>query len=153
MLYQSLYSLLSTTASSLPFDNEFHHGRGSDINVFSNNNRQTLIWLSPMVATGSFPNKLNRLFKAYRIELAFYQRDAIDNTNEQTRDILYTADKVLTKYLLDLNDEVVDIDNGVDDVEITNINQEPFIRVTSHILTGFLVTFNITLPDDFNYCP
>lgn len=153
MVYGSLYNLLKGVADDLGFDVEFQHGRTSDINVFADNNKSVLIWLTPLKRTGSFLNRSNRLFLNWSVELAFYQKDDKDSDNEGSLSILKTSDKILLKYLLDLNQEVVDIDNASDDVEIVNINVTPFIKQTSHVMTGHIVTFNITLPDDFNYCP
>jgi hypothetical protein len=154
MLYESLYSLLSSTATALPFDVEFAHGRGSDINVFSSQNKSFLIWLSPMRKTASFPNQGNRMFSNYSVELAFYMKDDRDSSNSKVRDILETTDKIATKFLIDLNDKITDdYEEIFTDVEITGINQEAFIKGTAHVLTGHLVTFNIILPDNFVYCP
>lgn len=152
MLYSSLYSLLEDTATNLPFNVEFAHGRGSDINIFSSNNESFLIWLSPLKSSGVFPNQGNRLFRNWTIELAFYKGDTIDGTNEDTLAILETVDKVVLKYILDLNDSIQSNTDIGDDVTITNYSQEPFIKVTKNILSGHLATFNINLPDDFRYC-
>jgi hypothetical protein len=152
MLYKSLYTLLKEAADDLPFDNEFAHGRCSDINIFADNNKSTLIWLSPLRSTFTFQSQGNRLFSNYTIEIAFYNQDSIDSTNEATRKILETTDKLATKYLLDLNQKVLTSSTISDDVTITNGNKESFIKVTKSILTGQLLTFNILLPDDFDYC-
>jgi hypothetical protein len=152
MLYESLYNLLESVSNDLPFDNEFQHGRGSDINIFADNNRDFLIWLSPMRSTGTFPNQGNRLFNTYNVELAFYHRDEGSSTNEVTRNILELTDKASIQYLLDLNQSIESTDTIQDSVTIESISREPFIKVSSHILTGILLTFRITLPDDFKYC-
>jgi hypothetical protein len=150
---EGLYNLLKGVADDLDFDVEFQHGRATDINIFSENKKSVLIWLSPLRATGSFPNNGNRLFRTYSIELAFYQPDTIDSTNDETRAVLQTTDKVLLKYILDLNNTIATLDNVVDDLSISNFSQQPFIKVFTHILTGQVATFNLVLPDDFNYCP
>lgn len=152
MLYKSLYTLLQTTATSLPFDVEFNHGSGSDINIFSDQNKSVLIWLSPLRKNFTFPNQANRMFSNWTVELAFYMKDQKDASNEQSLAILETSDKITTKYLIDLQDSVASLDNIVDDISISG-SQESFIKRTSHVLTGHLVTFNINLPDDFEYCP
>jgi hypothetical protein len=152
MLYKSLYNLLKEVADDLPLDNEFNHGRGSDLNIFADNNKSTLIWMSPLRASGSFPNQTNRLFRNYTVELFFYNQDDISGSNDDTRAILELTDKLATKYILDLNQKVLDDDNISDDVTITNISEEAVIKVNKQILTGQLLTFNILLPDDFDYC-
>lgn len=152
MVYESLYNLLNSVATGLNYDVEFSHGRGSDINIFSTNNKSILIWSSLFRATGSFPNQGNRLFKNYTIELGFYQADQIDNTNEVTRDILQSCDKVATDYILSLNNTLPSLYQINDDIEITGLSILPFVKITSHILTGQVATFNISLPDDFKFC-
>jgi hypothetical protein len=149
---EGLYNLLNSIATGLDFDVEFQHGRASDINVFAQRNKSVLIWLLPLTATGTFPNNSNRLFRTYRVELAFYQQDQADATNTQTNQILFTTDKIALKYILDLNEAAATLDDVVDDVTVTNYSQQPFIKYSVHILTGQSVVFNITLPDDFNYC-
>ena len=111
-----------------------------------------MIWLSPMRATGSFPNQGNRLFKNYTIELGFYQADVIDSTNEQTLTILESTDKVLTDYILSLNEVIPSLNGIADTVSITSLSIIPFIKISTHILTGHVARFNISLPDDFKYC-
>ncbi|HET6224652.1 MAG TPA: hypothetical protein VFF27_00140 [Bacteroidia bacterium] len=152
MVYESLYNLLNSIAEGLDFDVEFNHGRASDINIFSDQNKSTLIWSSLFRSTGTFPNQTNRLFRTYRVELGFYQADAIASTNDQTREILETCDLIMTNYLLALNTTVADIEGISDDIELTGLSFDPFVKITSHILTGHVATFNITLPDDFKYC-
>ena len=152
MLYESLYTLLKEVSDNLPFDNEFQHGRGSDINIFALNNRDFLIWLSPLRSTGTFPNQGNRLFNTYTVELAFYHRDEGSSDNDTTRNILELTDKASIQYLLDLNQSIETGNEFQDSVTIESISREPFIKVSSHILTGILLTFRITLPDDFKYC-
>jgi hypothetical protein len=152
MVYESLYNLLNSVATGLDYDVEFAHGRGSDINIFASNNKSIMIWLSPMRASGSFPNNGNRLFKNYTIELGFYQADKGDSTNNQTRTILQSTDKVLTDYILSLNTTIPTLDGISDDISITGLSILPFIKVSTHILTGQVATFNISLPDDFKFC-
>lgn len=149
---EGLYNLLKSVADNLSFDVEFQQGRATDINIFAERKKSVLIWLSNFTATGTFPNKGNRLFRNYRIELAFYQGDKHDSTNTQINQILFTTDKIALKYILDLNAKVATLDNVYDDVEVLNYSQEPFIKFSSHILTGQVVSFNLTLPDDFDYC-
>lgn len=150
---EGLYNLLKSVSDNLEFDVEFQQGRASDLNIFSNNNKSVLIWLLPFSASGSFPNHANRLFRNFRIEMAFYQSDKIDSTNADYREILETTDKIALNYLLNINTQIATLDDVVDDIEITNISQLPLIKVTSHIVTGQSLVFNINLPDDFNYCP
>jgi hypothetical protein len=152
MLYESLYNLLKDISDNIGFDNEFSHGRGSDINVFSKQDKSVLIWLSPIRKTFTFPNQGSRMFSNWAVELAFYMKDQKDANNDQSREILQTTDKVSTKYLIDLQNRLVELDNVFDEVSIQG-SQQPFIKVTTHVLTGHLVTFQLNLPDDFHYCP
>lgn len=150
---EGLYNLLKSVSDNIGFDVEFQQGRASDINIFSDNNKSVLIWLSHFSTTGAFPNKGNRMFRNFNIELAFYQRDEMASTNDQTRAILQRCDKIILKYFLDLNTSITDLDGASEDVEVLNFSQQPFIKVFTHILTGHVVSFNLNLPDDFNYCP
>jgi hypothetical protein len=152
MVYESLYNLLNSIASGLAYDVEFQHGRASDINIFSDRNKSTLIWSSLFRSTGTFPNQSNRLFRTYRVELGFYQGDKMESTNDQTREILEICDKIMYDYILTLNTTLPTLDGITDDIEITNLSFDPFVKITTHILTGHVASFNITLPDDFKYC-
>ncbi len=149
---EGLYNLLKSVSDNLDFDCEFQQGRASDINIFSDNNKSVLIWCSNFTSTGTFPNQGNRIQRNFTVELAFYQQDLIDSTNDDVRGILETTDKIVLNYLLDLNTQIADIDNAAYDIEVLNIAQQPFVKVFTHVLTGHVVTFNIVLPDNFNYC-
>jgi hypothetical protein len=56
-------------------------------------------------------------------------------------------DVLARKFAMDLNVMVQEIDCVIDSVRIT-----PFIKVKASVLTGVILRFNITSPDDVEYC-
>lgn len=59
------------------------------------------------------------------------------------------------QFIRKLNQFYVDARQGdliTEQIVIQNVNQQPLIKVTAHILTGWLMTFQIVVPDTFNYC-
>jgi hypothetical protein len=145
--YKSIHDLLKATAQGLPLSNTFRHGLKDDINVFHDGGFP-LIWLWPMVRTGSFIGNTNRMSLVYAVRLFFLNQDALDSTPEQQLKVLQSMDSALEEYLIDLNQKAL----GYDDVTITGISIEPVFRDSVYAASGHLLRFNLTVPDTFGYC-
>lgn len=80
--------------------------------------------------------------------MAFYGLDKQDSTQDEYEKILDDIDDLVDKFLNKLNFYSL----KSDEIIISNINQQPFVKATSAVLTGFLLNFQLQQTDQFNYC-
>lgn len=150
MSHKSIRLLIEDTAKSLGDDIQFTYGRTSDFNLLRDK-RYPFITSDPLVGTPLFSvNNTSNYMKSWRGMLAFYELDKADSTEEQYTLILDDVDKLVDKFLIKLNyysDEF-----GGAGIVIIPGQQEPFIKATADILTGYTLPIQITVPDDWEYC-
>jgi hypothetical protein len=80
--------------------------------------------------------------------MAFYQLDTSGSTGEQYAKILDDMDLLVDRFINKLNT----YSTLSDSVLIESISQQPFIKATADILTGYFLTFTLVVADDFEYC-
>lgn len=84
--------------------------------------------------------------------IVFLYQDEADSNAKQTENILDVSDPVVDAYLQRLDDWFERSDDIVGAATIRNDNQQPFYKDDAGIHSGWLLTFQITVSDDFNYC-
>jgi len=82
--------------------------------------------------------------------MAFYELDKESSSQEEYALLLDSADVLVDSFIQILNFSTED--TSTLPIVITNISQTPFIKATADILTGFLLTFQVLVPDDWDYC-
>lgn len=80
--------------------------------------------------------------------MIFYKQDKEDSAMEDYSLILDEVDETVDRFYNDLNFFV----SKSEQILLSNFNQQPVIKATAHILTGFILSFQITAQDDFTYC-
>jgi len=112
------------------------------------------IWLLPITANPRFAvNDVEMYEKTWNIALLFFDKDAFDATEGPSNDILDQQDAMVDRFILRLNEWAkVASQDIVGDVTIRGVLQQPFYKDDAGIHTGWLLTFAMTVPDDFNYC-
>lgn len=80
--------------------------------------------------------------------MSFYALDEMASTQAEYTKILDDMDELVDKFINKLNFYSIKSDQIV----ITNINQEPFIKTLNAYLTGYLLSFQLLQTDQFNYC-
>jgi hypothetical protein len=149
MSHLSVRTLLEDVAKSLADNIHFDAGRESEFNNLKEK-EERYIWLLPMTATPSFLESGTRT-KIWSIALLFMQKDNFDASANQTSLIHDTQDQVVDAYLRRLDDWAYS-DYRVGFISISGINQTPFYKDQAGIYSGWLVRFQMTVSDDFNYC-
>lgn len=146
MSHKGIRLLIENTAKSLGDDIQFTYGRSSDFNVMRDK-RYPFITLDPLTvnATYSVDNTLNYT-TTYNAAMGFYELDKDSSDQDQYKLILDDMDILSTQFIQKLN-------FGPDDtIIISAINKEAFIKIGADVLTGFLLSFQIQAPDDYDYC-
>jgi hypothetical protein len=105
-----------------------------------------------MDSTASFFDAYNRLYKVYACTIVIHSQDTMDSTPDQQREIISYCDAIATKFIIKLQDATVEMNDIHADKIVENIRFTPFYRDSSFVASGVILNFNITLPDDFNYC-
>lgn len=156
MSHKAVRELIRDTALGLQDNINFGYGRGSDFNQIKNN-RYPYIWLDPLISTLGIneDNLINS--ETYSISLVFYKFDKPDSTEKEYQLLLDETDKLVQGFIRKLNEDLV---NGFDtpktlrthNTAITNIAKQPVIKVMADCLTGWILTFDFTVPDQFDYC-
>lgn len=151
MSHKGIRLLLEDTAKSLGDDIQFDYGRTSDFNLLRDK-RYPFISVSPLNSTASYAvNNTHNYSKTYQVQIAFYQLDREDSAQEQYALILDEMNELADNFVNKLNFYINNCLDS-DDLIITGINQQPFIKATADILTGYIMTFSAQVTDNFNYC-
>lgn len=151
MLYKDLHDIIKSSAEGLDYGVTFRHGRRPEINQF-HDGTFPLVWLFPINKTANFSARNNRLFNTHTLSLAVYQPDKADSKPEDMLKIISLCDKIATQLVLTVNDVIVNEDEFEDNVAVQNVSAQPIFRDTSFVYSGMLISFSITLPDNFKFC-
>jgi len=151
MSHKGVRLLIEDVAKSLADDMQFTYARTSDFNVLRDK-RYPFIALDPLTAVPTYAvNNSSNYVKRWSAQMAFYQLDHESSDQTQYAKILDEMDGYVDQFLNKLNLYAFNRE-GASEILITSISQTPFIKATADILTGYLLTFTIETPDDFNYC-
>ncbi len=152
MSHQSVRLLLQDVAKSLADNIQFAAGRHSEFNM-----KQSVsypwIWLLPITANPTFAvNDVEHYQKTWNIALLFFDKDAFDATEGPSNDILDQQDETVDKFIHRLNDWSMKLQDTVGEITLRGFSQQPFYKDDAGIHTGWLLTFQMVTPDDFEYC-
>jgi len=150
--HKGIRLLLEDTAKSLGDDIQFDYGRTSDFNQLRNK-QYPFISVSPLNASASYAvNNTFNYSKTYQVQMAFYQLDREDSDQSSYALILDQMNELADNFVNKLNYYIERCQIDSDDIIITNVSQQPFIKATADILTGYIMTLSIQVSDNFNYC-
>ncbi len=150
MSHRSVRLLIEETAKKLGDDIHFTYGRTSDFNVLRGK-RYPFITLDPLTSNASFAaNNSYNFTKTWSVLMAFYQLDKEHSIEKEYALILDEMDKLVDQFIIKLN--FYNDNSEVGSIIIQSVNQEPFIKAMADVLTGYSLSFQITVPDNWNYC-
>lgn len=148
MSHLGIRKLIEDTAKSLGDDVQFTYARTSDFNVMRDK-RYPFIVLDPLSAVPAYTvDNARNYSKVWTANMAFYQLDNEGSTQDAYAKILDEMDVFVDSFTNKLNF----YSSRADSIILTGFNQAPFIKATSDVLSGYILTFNIEVLDDFNYC-
>lgn len=156
MSHHSVRTLLKDTVRSVSNDLEFHYGRPSDINMAPN---KSLTRVETYLLEGRPAYQVNsssNYAKTWNITMLFYKKDSTDSTEEEYCNILDDVDEIVDKFINKLNRAE---ESGADDqllstdsITLSGFQQIPVIKDTTDIVTGWSLSFQMIVPDTFDYC-
>lgn len=144
MSHKGIRLLIEDTARSLGDDIQFTYGRDSDFNLLRDK-RYPFIQLDLLNSAASFSvNNVSNYSKGWNVFLLFHQLDNEASDQDDYKIILDEMDHYLDKFVQQLNKH--------DDIIIQGITQQPFIKATADILTGWTLSFQLIINDNWDYC-
>lgn len=151
MSHRSIRLLLEDVAKSLADNVQFGYGRRTEFNMIENK-CYPYIWLTPLSASRRYINNNTTRTKTWDIAIIFLDVDRADANEKESEAILDQQDVTVDKYLQRLDDWSMTSKDIIGDITIQNDRQQPFYKDDSGIHTGWLLTFQIVVPDQFEYC-
>lgn len=154
MNHKAVRDLLSDTTKSLSALISFGYGRLSDFNKIRDK-KYPYIWSDVVSKAGSYTENIINLTSTYSVTLSFLNKDETANDETQTNLILDAMFDLSEQFINKLN--LADFDESelatiTSVIQITNIQHTRIIKDHADILTGWVVSFNLITPDDFDYC-
>lgn len=149
--HESVRLFLRDIVKSLRDDIQFTYSRQTDFNSIADKNN-VCVHLDPLSGTPQIVD--TSINTNYSVAMLFYKQGEKGDTEEQFVPMLDDTAEILEKFLRKLNrygdDEEGDITTDV--IQILSIRQEPAIKVLVNVFTGWILTFNLVIPDTFDYC-
>jgi len=129
-------------------DVQFAYARQSDVNQIYDK-RYFFVALDPLSVVPQFSvDGIFNYTKVWTASMAFYAQDTASSDGDEYKLLLDEVDGYVDKFINKLNFYAEQSDT----ITLSSIRQEPFIKATADILTGFFLTFEILSPNDFDYC-
>lgn len=151
MSHKSIRLLLEDVAKSLSDKVRFGYGRRTEFNMIEKK-RYPYIWLLPLSGSRRYINNESTKTKTWSIALVFLDQDKADANEKESERILDAQDLIVDRYLQQLDDWYERSYDTIGAFTIQNDNQQPFYKDDADIHTGWLLTFQIVVSDDFEYC-
>lgn len=152
MSHKGIRLLIEDASKSLGDDIQFTYGRTSDFNLLRGK-RYPFISCDPLSSAPVYAvNNVTNYMKAWSVQMAFYQLDKEHSDQNDYKLILDEMDALVDNFVNRLNTYTFTQCIDSDDIIITNISQQPFVKATADILTGYILSFTVTVSDKFNYC-
>jgi hypothetical protein len=153
MSHRSVVQLIKDTAVSIADNIQFGYGRRSDFNL-QQNPSQPWIWLLPLTANPTYTNNNNteNYQKTWNCIVLFAAFDESAGTEKETKVILDTTDELADIFINRLNDWSNKTSDTVGAVTLRNFQQNPFIKSDADVFTGWFISFQLVVSDDFDYC-
>lgn len=151
MSHRSVRLLIEAAAKSLSDDIQFGYGRRSDFNQ-SGDKSYPYVWLLPLTASQVIPTTDKPRTKTWSIVLVVITLDQSDSVPKQFDSLLDDMDDLVDRLVFRIDDWYRTTDDIVGTLTITNVNQVSIIKDDADIHTGWLLSFQMTVSDDFSYC-
>lgn len=155
MSHHAVRTLISDTLKSVDDSVLFAYARASDFNSLGIKDDKR-VRLDPLRQTLEYSEGSYNLSKQYQVILVFYILDELQGAEEATANKLDLMDELSDKFINKLNlfafNEDTTDEISSQNTEITSMRKEPIIKVTADCVTGWVLSFNFTVPDTFDYC-
>ena len=153
MSHRSVVNLINDVAVSLSDGVQFGYGVRSDFNQ-SEKKGESFIWMVPLTANPTYTNNDNteNYQKTWNCIILFFKMDKTDSEPTHYQEILNETDELVDRFINKLNDWAYHQSDTVGATILRNFQQTPYIKADADIMTGWWLSFQLTVSDDFDYC-
>lgn len=152
MSHRSVVSLIEDVSKSLSDAIQFGYGRRSDFNQIPDK-RNDIIWLLPLTASPSYTNnEAENYQKTWNVIIVFLSLDPTDSTHTEYKQVLDNTDDLVDRFINRLNDWSMKATDDVGAVTLRNFQQINQIKTDADVFTGWFLSFQMVVSDDFEYC-
>lgn len=152
MSHLSVRTLIEDVAKSLADNLQFGYGRRSEFNQIENK-RYPYIWLLPLTGGRRFLNDTGTKTMVWDVALVFLDLDEADSNEKQTAEIHDRLDYFVDRFMENLDTWSLRLhQDTVGDITIRNDIRRPFFKEDTDTNSGWLLTFQLQVPDEFDYC-
>lgn len=144
--YYDILNTIKTELDAIPFVTTVTQGSIDDVDL----NKQTLFPLAHIITNSATPTLNTMTFN-----LSVIAMDIVDISKDETTDIFVGNDNeldVLNTQLAVLNRLYRKIAMADYDIEIANASFEPFTERFENYLSGWVLTFDVTIYNDLSVC-
>lgn len=144
--YYDILNTIKTELDAIPFVTTVTQGSIDDVDL----NKQTLFPLAHIITNSATPTLNTMTFN-----LSVIAMDIVDISKDETTDIFVGNDNeldVLNTQLAVLNRLYRKIAMADYDIEIANALFEPFTERFENYLSGWVLTFDVTIYNDLSVC-
>ena len=125
---------------------EFGSGLITDFNAIRSH-EYPAVWMNITPVSGT-----NSVYGApldvWDIELIIAQKDRMDSSPEEYEHIIDDCDEIAQKLMYNYNRQA----DGYKMVTLSDRNREPFVKKYADCLSGVVLSFKMTIPDQTNIC-
>jgi len=160
MNYLALYDFIEDISQNLNQTVKFFHGRKEILNQTSEFD-SLYIYCLPFTSTGGVVGGA-QINETWQVNLIFYMMDRPDSAIDQNdQDVMQAEIRTLTiteesanRFLRLVHGNTIDdsLEAAAEKLTISSFTKGNAIKDTAQLLTGTVLTLNIIVPDDFNYC-
>ena len=153
MSHRSVVQLIKDTATSLGDNIQFGYGQRSDFKLIQNKD-QPFVWLLPLSSNPIYTNNggTENYMKQWNCSVLFLDVDRPDSIQTEYKPVLDNMDELLDKFINRLNDWYLHSSDTVGPTIIRNFSQVPLVKEDAEVMTGWFLTFQLVVSDNFNYC-
>jgi hypothetical protein len=153
MSHRSAVSLIEDVSKSLSDAVQFGYGRRSDFDL-TKKEQNEIIWLLPLTASPGFTtnNNTEGYQKTWNCIIVFLALDKSDSDHTEYKVLLDATDDLVDRFIIRLNDWSMNSTDVVGAVTLRNFQQINQIKTDADIFTGWFLSFQMVVSDDFNYC-
>lgn len=156
MSHRAVREFLKAKAEAVSDAVKFGYGRSSDFNKIKNK-KYPYIWLDPLNSTLLINEEGMINAETYSVNIVIYKLDNPDSTEDEYKLILDDTDKILNDFIRKVNEDLEEnyqtpVRLQGYNTQLSGISKQPFIKTTADVLTGWILSFELTVPDTFDYC-
>ena len=161
MNYQALHDFIKDISGNLGLTRKWFHGRKPNITE-TTPDRPLYVYCLPFRSNGNLTNQTRQVNETWEVNVIFYMQDRAEsgidqNDQDKMQDeirILTICEEAANRFIHFMNENELsdDLSDAADQLTVLSFTKAPVIKDTAQMLTGFIVTMNLLVPDSFVYC-